>query len=301
MTDTEHTIRVVTRNDLLSLPAVMLGFEPEESLVMLHLLGNGVEFCTRVDADVLIDSPEHLLAQILSAGASPARVDGRWVLMLYSHTPLDYVRAVEELAFQMGGAPMVVATDSVRSWDVVAGLLLDELPFDPSVSPVTADAVWRAVPLGRTREEVVAELGEWDPCPECVEHARDVVPGLDPGSRLALLATFLEEDDRDEPETALLAGLLGEEECFAEVLARMSVPTAPALRDVLVEARTQAPPECLPNVTALLALACWLSGEGALTSECLVELDELEQGHPLGAMIRTMQQLAIPPSRWDED
>lgn len=301
MTDTEHTIRVASRNDLLSLPAVMLGFEPDESLVMLHLIGNGVEFCTRVDADALLEAPEYLLAQILSASASPDRVDGRWVLLLYSQDPLAYVRAVEELAFQMGGTPVVVAADSVRSWDVVAGLLVDELPFDPSVSPVTADAVWRAVPLGRTREEVVAELGEWDPCPECVEQTLDVVRGLEPDARLELLAVLVESERRGEPESAMVAGLLGEEECFAELLARMSVPTAPGLRALLIDARTQSPPECLANVTALLALACWLSGQGALTSECLIELDRVEQGHPLGAMIRTMQQLAIPPTRWDED
>ncbi|NLE96612.1 MAG: DUF4192 family protein [Propionibacterium sp.] len=300
MTDTQPTIRCTDRNDLLAVPTMLLGFHPAESLVMMHLIGKEVEFVSRVDAVALLKVPDTLMAQLRAAGAPPERSDGRWIFLLYAESPERYVDALVTMAGDVANLEHVFVADATRSWELLPGGLCDVQLHDPATSSVAAETVFQGQPWARTRDDVVASLGRWSPNPAWVEDARELVWGLHPDDRLELLRTLVETGVPQGRDSALVASLLGEEECFAEMLAQMSVTVADERRHLLVAAREQAPPEAVANVTALLALACWLGGEGALTSECLLDLDQLDPTHPMGDLIRTMQHMAIPPSRWDE-
>lgn len=300
MTETQPTIRCTDRNDLLAVPTMLLGFHPAESLVMMRLAGKEVEFVSRVDARTLHHAPDMLMAQLLAVDEAPGHRGGSWMLLLYSHDPASFLEPLMDVAAGVESVANVFITDDVHSWEVSPDGPRDVQPHDPLGSRVAAEAVWRGQPWARTRDDVVAALLPWDPCSDWVDEARDLTWSLAPDDRLELLRSLVEAGVPQGKDRALVASLLGEEECFAEMLAQMGVASASARKDVLLAAREHAPPEAVANVTALLALACWLAGEGALTSDCLVELDRFDPTHPVGDMIRTMQRLAIPPSRWDE-
>lgn len=298
MTQTQPPIRFTSRNDVLALPSAMLGFTPHESLVMVHMLGKHVEFCSRVDLDALRLDPGALADQMVAANSS--RPDGHWLLLLYTGMPLAHTLAVEEFALLTGRVSGIFATDGLTSWEVLDGELLDGEPYDPSVSLVAAEAVWRGKSIAPSRDEMVAVLGVWDPCPDAVQGAREVVWRLGPDERLELLRTLVEGQTPVGSDLTVVGALLGEEECFAEMMAQLCTAIAPARVELFLAVRQVAPVEALANVTALLTIACWLAGEGALTTECLIELETMQPGHPIARMVQTMQQLAIPPSRWDE-
>ena len=101
------------------------------------------------------------------------------------------------------------------------------------------------------------------------------------------------------PIAAELAVLLQDEDHFGEVLAQLTTDSAEQFRPRLAEVRRWSTDALAPNVVALLAMACWLDGEGAQQSECLAQLDMLDPHHPLLHMLAELHQRAIPPNQWN--
>lgn len=305
---TQTILRGSSRGDLLAIPSIMLGFHPAESVVAMGLNGKRVEFCARLDLD--LPDPELTAAVDQVRNARDNKSGTRFILAGYGRDVTRVADAVERLCHRLGDEVVdAVLTDGNRYWDFEDGVMspFGGIPFEYSASAIAAHAVYAGMSVSDTREDAVAEVL---PPPahalggiaERVDQAHSRVVGLDADEQLALLGQLIEGTEPLTPDDAAeLAVLLQVAEHQAEVLGRLTRACAKEFRLRLIEARATSDPECEPGVLGVLALACWLAGEGAQQNECMNQLAAREPGHAVLQLLERLHQLAVPPSWWDEE
>lgn len=294
-TDTMHCR---TRDEILAVPISQFGFTPHESVVFLRLRNKSVVFSARVDLDELSSHPLEVLASLRSAATHLG--DGRWVLLAWASEPEARLSALRRMATLLDQVQAAFITDGATSWEITAEAMIDPQPFNVEAGLEPLSAIRHRDDLHATRADAVAQVGEWDPTRAWWAEARELVWRLEPADQLELLRDLAEAGVPQGKDRTLVACLLGEEECFAEMVAQMSVASAATRRALLHAVRAEAPPEALANVTALLALAYWLEGNGTFANECLDQLLPVDPGHPLGQTVAALIRLGIPPALWDE-
>ena len=297
-----------TSADLLAIPVIMLGFHPRESCVVLGVRESRVEFCARMDLDWFTtgfgfgDVAEQLENAISRcAGCNVA-------VLAYSADPEAAAVAVGELMGVIGEDDVAEAlvTDGDRFWYAHPGMLFppEGISYSYASSNFAAQAVYSGVNVTACREDAVAEVQppqavDVPGIEEAVSAAAVKIGALTGDQRWALLMRHMDNSEPLGPAAVEFAVLLQEEEHFAEVLSQLDASTAARLRLRLAEARRTSSPAVAANVVSLLALACWLDGEGAQQSDCLGQLEALDPHHPLMRLLRIMHKRAIPPKKWD--
>lgn len=295
-----------TSADLLAIPVIMLGFHPRESCVVLGVRGTRVEFCARMDLDWFTNcfGFGKVADQLANAVAACA---GCTVAVLAYTSDVDAgAVAVGELVSVVGEDIVAEAlvTDGDRFWYALPGMLLppEGIPYSYASSNCAAQAVYSGVNVTGSREQAVADVQP--PAEEdehsvaaAIEAATSTIAPLTPSQRMARLARLMNDAEPLGPRAAELTVLLQEEEHFCEVLAQLNSDSAGRLRPRLAEARRACPAPFAAHVVSLLALACWLDGEGAQQSDCLAQLEMLGAQHPLVGMLQAMHHLAMPPKR----
>lgn len=301
-------LRGTTSADLLAIPVVMLGFHPHESCVVLGVRGTRVEFCARMDLNwftsgfafgEVADQLEHAIKEC----------EGCTVAILgYSSDPEAAAVAVGELFGVVGSDNVAEAlvTDGDRFWFAHPDMLLppEGIAYSYSCSNFAAQAVFSGVNVTSSREGAVAEvqppsLDRESAVEAAVAAATDRIAGMSVEQRWGLLAQHMGTQEVLGASAPEVAVLLQDEEHFAEVLTRLTRASAARLRPLLAEVRSHCTSSVAANVVSLLALACWLDGEGAQQSDCLTQLEKLDPHHPLMGMLTSMHRQAIPPSKWD--
>lgn len=295
-----------TSADLLAIPVIMLGFHPRESCVVLGVRGTRVEFCARMDLDWFTTCfgfgkvAEQLANAIIAC-------DGCSVAVLAYTSDVDAgAVAVGELVSVVGEDVVAEAlvTDGDRFWYALPEMLLppEGIPYSYASSNCAAQAVYSGVNVTGSREQAVAEVqppgADDEQAVAAAIRAADVtLAPLTAAQRMALLSQLMDSAEPLGPKAAELTVLLQEEEHFCEVLAQLNSDSAGRLRPRLAEARRACPAPLAAHVVSLLALACWLDGEGAQQSDCLAQLEMLGADHPLVGMLKAMHHLAMPPRR----
>ncbi|MFB9314824.1 DUF4192 domain-containing protein [Nocardioides plantarum] len=310
--------------DLLAAAAVVLGFWPTESVVMLTF-DAAHPFHARVDLPVDPDAmPE--LAATLAAPAVHHRV-GRVVLLLYS-ADADRVQAawralraalrrhritvVEALAVGDDRWRSLLATSDRAGEDEP-----EAVPFDPvrlAAHPFLAQAVLDGRVLHRSRDDLATSL---EPDAAAVARVERAVAGLAtrpgaldaPSAQLAegtwaqaLVARHLAATSpapAAAPSDADVARLL----CSMQVLrvrdAAWSAITRARARPAVAffaDVLRRSPRELRPAAAALLAWAAWQSGDGALAWCALDRCDDVDPAYGLSALIAEALERAVPPS-----
>ncbi len=297
-----------TSADLLAIPVIMLGFHPRESCVVLGVRGTRVEFCARMDLNWFTSGFGFGKVAEQLENAMKACAGCRVAVLAYTSDPEGGAIAVGELVAVVGEDSVAEAlvTDGDRFWYVHPDVLLppDGIPYSYASSNFAAQAVFSGVNVTTSRESAVAEVqppsaGEASVVSDAIDAATVVITGLGREGRLALLERHMGNPEPLGSTAAELAVLLQEEDHFGEVLAQLTTVTAAYLRPRLAEVRRWCTDALAPNVVSLLAMACWLDGEGAQHSECLAQLDVLDPRHPLMQVLAALHHLAIPPSRWN--
>lgn len=292
-------LRGTTRADLLAIPAVLLGFHPTDSCVLLALSGKSVAFCARLDLDWFVYHFDDVADQIINASSQVE--DCRFVLIGFGDPDLAGL-AVTELASVVGESRVLDAmlTDGRTTWVLDADLQLHEI--EPHTSALEAQAVYEGVRICADREEAVAPVEQHMPLPEAeVVAAEKLVGALSPEDAMDLLADLAESKEPLTPtEACILAVLLGDEDRLGALLIRLSTTNADAVWPNLVAARRVAPEDAEANVISLLGMASWLSGRGAAQTSCLEQLAHSAPGHAVTSLLRRLHRYGVPPSRWDE-
>lgn len=219
-------------------------------------------------------------------------------------------------ALQLAGVSVVdaIRADGRHWWSV----LDDDAPahpYDPSCHPFTAERVLDGQAAFRSRAELAGSILGNDPADtDRVASAADAVAdellaGGQDGAweiartnaawlrdRLALAAQV------DEPLSVADAGrvlVLVQLVPMRDVAcARMSRATAHDHVRLWRDLLRRAPTDLVPGVAALLGLAAWLDGDGALAWCAVDRCQEVEPGQSLAGHLADLLQRAVPPATW---
>lgn len=304
----DHTtrIRCSGAQDLLAVPALMLEFQPEESVVAVCLRGSSVKFCARSDLGMPDDAVDATAAQLMQAMRNT--LGREFVLLGYGRDVASVRDALVALEHRLGGmVSRMIAANHESFWVLEEGRIPEHPgePYDIEESAVAAHAVFEGVQLGRTRAEAMATV---QPPPARLrgevglrlETAFERVLPLEPDARMELFGDLLESrQPLDADEAAELAALLQVPDCQGEFLGQLSTVTASRFQARLLEARQATDEECEAEVLGPLALASWVGGRGAQANECVAQLEDVA---PESAFLKLLHHVladAVPPAQWD--
>lgn len=305
MRQTRTTFTARSSEDLVALAPQVLGFHPEDSVVLMTF-GGGENFHARVD---LPDGEDDQLAVVDMLRAVIARHRVRQVaLVLYTDDPWAAATFHDAVVPRLQG-------DGVEVVDVlrVAGGRFhdagepDDLgrPYDFRAHRFTAEQVVRGRVVHDSREQLAAGLrlvdagdalavaeaaGRAEVGDDLVEHGRWIqrtvrrhlrtghrLPADDAGRLLLLVSA---------PELRDVA--------WAEISRHFAAAHVELWRDLV----RRCPADLLPAASSLLAFAAWLHGDGALAWCALDRCDEVDPDYSLAACVRDLLDGAVPPSAW---
>jgi hypothetical protein len=305
--------------DLVAVAPQVLGFHPEDSVVLMTF-GKPDTFHARVDlpddeADQL--AVVDMLARVVAQHGVP-----RVALLLYTDQP--WVAATFHDAvvsrFVRDGVEVI---DVLR---VAAGRYHDAgdvddpgTAYDFRSHPFTAEQVARGEVVHQSRQQLAASLRLFDAedagavlaasdrltselegkvqlvrpariLRDLAEHGRWVQGTI---RRHALAGTRLSADDAGR-----LLVLMSSAELRDVALAEMSREESAAHVELWRDLVRRSPSALVPAAASLLAFAAWLGGQGALAWCALDRCAEVDPAHSLADCVRGLLEGAIPPSTW---
>ena len=304
-TSTPYVAR--TPEDVLATVPLVLGFEPEDSLVLLTF-GAERPFHARVD---LPREPEHVrsVCDQLVWPSLQHRV-GRVLLVAYAPDPGwggEVLRAVSA-CFEGQGVEVLAClrADAGRWWPVGPERSVVEegpgTPYDAAGHRFRARSVLEGRVTLPDRAAVAASVAArpGGPDPALVAALREVAPP-DPAALEALLDVLLESGDRPDDEQVaelLLAAALGRHR--DRVARRLGRDTARAHVALWSEVVRRAPGSHVGDAAGVLALAAWVAGDGALAWCAVDRARELEPDHVLAGLVAGLLEAAVPPHEWEQ-
>lgn len=283
-----------TPEDVLAAVPVLLGFEPSDSVVMLTF-GGRETFHARID----LPAPGHL-DQAVELLLEPALAHGvdHVLFVVYS----DRQRLAQRLLDRLGA---VFAAAGIH---VVSGLRADGrrwflrgsvgVAYDVVAHPFRARSVFEGQVVTASRDELAARLASTAGA-AAVAAARARVVAYDATEVVATVWRVLERGRFADDD---LAGvLLGMRDLAVRDAAWGSMTRDDAQAHVALwtDAVQRAPDDLVGAPAAVLGLACWLAGNGALAwcavDRCLAS----EPDNSLGRLVGELLSRAVPPSSWD--
>ena len=306
--DAEPAPRLVakTPEDVLAAVNVVLGFEPSDSVVMLTF-GGGESFHARVDLprddrDDRDDEVEGMLDQLLDP-ALHHRVHSV-VFVIYSGNEVA-ARRVGRLLTRRFEKHLIRVVEVMRAherrWYSPGrpGVPAWGVPYDVSSHPFTVQSVLDGQVIHGSREELAALLHGPPSGVEAVERARRRAVPLSADRMATTVLTALSQrrvDDRTL--AAVLLGLLdveGRDAAWAD----LDRSTARHHVELWTDVVQRAPEDLIAAPAAVLALAAWLAGHGALAWCAVDRCQEVEPDNSLARLVSDLLVAAVPPSCWD--
>ena len=323
---TTYTAR--SAEDVLAVVPVVLGFQPEESIVMLTF-GGREHFHARID----LPPPDEVDACVSSLLAPALRhAVGQVFFVLFSARDRLVRRVARSLArrFESAGVRVI---DVIQAYDGRwfaplgrDGVPAEGVPYDVSDHPFRVQAVVDGQVMVGSRAELVERLRPDGTAVAGVEDAlAELWGGLPDELRRALEAPATAEEalelvGRIRPDGPALRAMLdrhlraGTAPDDREAALILLAVHNPAIRDhawvgmrrqeALAHVRLwtdlvrRAPHGLVAGAAGVLAFAAWMQGDGALAwcavDRCLAD----DPDHGLGHLVAEALERAVPP--WDE-
>jgi hypothetical protein len=296
-----------TPEDVLATVPLVLGFEPEDSLVLLTF-GAAHPFHARVDlprdpddvravCDQLVwPALQHRVARVLLVAYTPA---SRW--------GGEVLRRVGA-RFESQGIEVLscLRADAGRWWPVEPERSAVEdgpgSPYDARGHRFRARSVLEGRVTLPDRAAVAASVAPRPdgPAPELLAAlVRATIP--DPADLEALLDVLLESGDRPDDEQVaelLAAAAVGRHR--DRVARRLGRDTAQAHVALWSEVVRRAPRDRVADAAGVLALAAWVAGDGALAWCAVDRAREAEPAHVLSGLVAGLLEAAVPPQEWEQ-
>lgn len=298
MTPRTPTLAARSAEDLLAVVPLVLGFEPEHSLVMLTF-GGAHQFHARIDlppAEHVGDCAQTMLMPALHHGVA------RVVFVIYDDTPdlaTDLARRLTR-EFTGGGIEVVECLRvSGGEWFLPLGPQPTQgVGYDVSQHPFRVQGIVAGQVTERSRAALAARL---DPDPDAARAVakalrRAVPPEL--GEVAVLVESLLGTTPRAEDVARLLLGVSfieGRDRAWS----RMSRESAGAHVELWTAVLRAAPPQMAAQPAALLAFASWLKGHGALAWCAVDRCLAVDPGHRLGRLVAEVLERAVAPALWE--
>lgn len=306
--------------DLLALVPYLLGFHPEDSLVLLTFGATAASFHARVDLPIDAESQREVAA--LLVGAARNNSVEKAMVMLYSDDAAVSQAQAQVLLAALGEVGVevidVLRADGDRYFRVGCD---DEggTAYDLSSHAFTAECVLAGQRAHSSREELADSLVGVDQADaSAVERAaRRFADSLGPARRdntsaevlsalhehgvwfLRRIREFSEDRVPVSPADAgrmlVLAALVPTRDAAWAEMSRKTAVRQVELWQGLVR---RSPRDLYPGAGALLAFAAWLAGDGALAWCALDRCLEVDPDYSLGHLVAQALTHAVPPTTW---
>lgn len=301
--------------DLIALVPYLLGFHPEESVVLLTFGAPAGSFHARTDLPEGTDE-RAAMVEVLCEAVRNNGVEVTAVVVFSSDAERARACCAELVpALQVSGASVL---DAVRAdgrcwWSVLEDA--EPHPYDLSCHPFTAERVLEGQAAFRSRGELADSIVGDDPedSARVAEAADEVADELLAGGQLRVqevartnalwlrdrLAAASKLDDRlsvaDAGRVLVLVQLVSMRDVACSRISRSTAHEHVLLwRDLL----RRAPSDLVPGAAALLGLAAWLDGDGALAWCAIDRCREVDPDHSLALHLADLLQRAVPPGTW---
>jgi hypothetical protein len=299
----EPQARLAVHNidDLVGLVPYLIGFHPEESLVVIVIEDGRVEVTARVDLSAVSGrgSPEALVCRLFDR--YPAA--GAWFIAYTGDDDLawDVLGACAALGGQVRVQRLLqVGLDRWRS-DEPDG---PTGPISSTVAPVAAEAAVLGLPVRPSRRALAAGIAgppddEVNDLAARIDAAEIALDRLGARGRRRILRRLLAASrlpDRDD--SVRLALLVQHEEAQVRVLRHLSVENAEVQLALWTRIVRHTLPAHRPAVLGLLGMAAWQNGDGALAMVCLEQLDRIDPLEPIAALLDWLNEEVVPPQAW---
>jgi hypothetical protein len=174
------------------------------------------------------------------------------------------------------------------------------VPYDIGDHPFRARAVVEGIVVHRSRAELEGLLRERpDAAAEVAWAVRRAVPSP-PGEIGDLVDLRLEAGRFSTPELARVLLGLAEVGGRDGALAAMTREMAAEHARLWTDAVQRAPADLVAGPAAVLALAAWLAGHGALAWCAVDRCGVADPGDSLAALVADLLTRAVPPSAWSQ-
>lgn len=302
--------------DLIALVPYLLGFHPEESLVLLTFGAPTGSFHARTD---LHDGGQErsVMVEMLCAAVRSNEVEVTAVVVFSSDAERARASCAELVPALLGAGVSVV--DAIRadgsSWWSVLDDDPERHPYDLSCHPFTAERVLAGHAAFRSRDELAGSILGNDPddaqrvgavadsvADELLTSGPQGALGLARTNavwlrdRLALATRFDQPLSVADAARVLVLVQLAPMRDVAS--ARMRRSTAHAHVQLWRGLLRRAPVDLVPGAAALLGLAAWLDGDGALAWCAIDRCREVAPHHSLAMHLADLLQRAVPPATW---
>ncbi|MGN6575760.1 MAG: DUF4192 domain-containing protein [Nocardioides sp.] len=324
-----RTLRLKHPADLLAAVPGLLGFHPEDSVVLVTVGGAGTPFHARVDLPEGLDDVDTVADELVPVAAHAGVT--RVALVLYTDDAAIARLVLETFDRRLAahGVAIVVALRADgRHWFLLAddrGRGRPDLgvPYDLSTHPLTVEAVVEGRVVHASREALRDSLVGSDPDEiERVAAAVEVAivrlqgvaepPGGSgrPGPAREHLVNegrwvqhrvrrFLAEGVRlDTHDVGRLLVAMISIDVRDVAWSEMRRDNASAHVDLWRDVVRRSPLEALAPAAALLAFAAWLTGDGALAWCAVDRCQEAEPGYGLAGLVSQALAGAVPPTAW---
>jgi len=289
--------------DLVGLVPYLIGFHPEESLVVVVLREGRVVVTARVDLAAV--AGEAALDSLLG------RLFGRfpdaegWFLAYTDDDRLAWdvlASCVELVGLVRLGRLLQVGTSTWRA----------DCPDGPggtitgAVGPAAAEAAVLGLPARSSRRDLAAGLAGPPGTDvealsgEAAERSAELEALGVRGRRRLLRRLLAAEEPPSVSDGVRLALLAVRPECQLDALRDLGQETADRQLRAWSGAVRRSLGAQRPSVLGLLGMAAWQTGDGALQVVCLEQIDLVDPAVPLAAVLDWLNAEVVPPSAWPE-
>lgn len=301
--------------DLIALVPLVLGFHPQDSVVLLTFGGPGRSFHARVDLPVSAGDQEDV-ADVLGQAVSANHL-ARAALVLYSEDEqvcaAMSARVVERLG-RLGCEVLDVLRVDDGLWFELPEDGSPGTPYDLQTHPFTARHVFEGKVVHGDRAALADTLIGTDEddalaVAQSATRFADVLLNLD--AEPAVLRTEARwvrrrvrqrvRDSRvldvgDAARLLVLAALKPTRDvAWAEVTRRGAVPHVELWRELV----RRAPRHLVPGAASLLAFAAWQGGDGALAWCAIDRALEVDPDCTLAQLVGELLTAAVSPDVWE--
>ena len=304
-------VTATSPGDLLGLVPYLLGFPPEESLVLMLIRDRSVLLTARLDLPAVDEAPA-ALGQLVAL-ASQHEASGL-VVFAYSQRRRDARGLLERLVPGLRSYGLLdalyVGPDRWWSLTCTAGCCPEEgTAYDLTSHRMAAEAVYAGLAVAGSRSEV-AGLAAGPPAgdhPPLTELARVVATDIAPltvPQRCRLVVAevqgWLAAPRRlDDAECLRLAVLVTDLTTRDSAWALMTRDDINDHVDLWSQVVARAVPPLQPGPLCLLGVAAWIAGNGALQNCCSERARQLDPDYSMAALLDDINAGALSPSVWD--
>ncbi|MDN5571428.1 MAG: DUF4192 domain-containing protein [Propionibacteriaceae bacterium] len=295
-TPTTLTARSLT--DIVEITPSLLGFRPEESLVVMALADGRVGFTARVDL-----------------AAVPSGIHGRFLPMWRKFRDADYMVVAFSSDPELAWASLFLIDDAlpacrrmlIHADDTHCHLFPGDEgePYDPFAGRLVAEATVAGMEVLPSRGELhrllepTVEPSEVADALERVLSAGDVAQIIERARELVAAADAVGGAPTLDDATALGIASLAPE-FLDEVILATTRENAPGRRDLWAAVVRSLVPKYSGGALAALGMAAWQCGQGALQVVCLERMVGRPADPLWAGVLDLINARVMPPTQWPQ-